>query len=249
MARRKRRPPAPPTELGGAALRQALALRFPGGLPEAPPPPPPPPPPPRVVTESELMAAAFAALASGDAIDFAAIEVRTRRSAPERAPPRPSPPPERPLERPPAPCPPKQVPEDSPPSAPGLVAALQGRAWAGAGWRDDPNAPFPDPDAAQRSLLARARRGELPTLKIRGLRREPALAAVASFVALHRAAGRRYVRVVTGKGLGSPGEPVLKEALAAWCASSAGEAHVQAWAPEREAGGEFGAVILQLRPR
>ncbi|WP_434416476.1 Smr/MutS family protein [Nannocystis pusilla] len=98
-------------------------------------------------------------------------------------------------------------------------------------------------------LVARARRGRLPTLRLRGLRREPAVEALTAFVVRERAAGSRYVRIVTGKGLGSPGDPVLKEALAEWCASVAGEAAVAAWAPELDVRGEYGSVILQLRPR
>jgi DNA-nicking Smr family endonuclease len=97
-------------------------------------------------------------------------------------------------------------------------------------------------------LVARARRGRLPTLRLRGLRREPALEALIAFVARERAARSRYVRIVTGKGLGSPGDPVLKETLASWCASAAGEADVIAWAPEVDVRGEYGSVILQLRP-
>ncbi len=136
----------------------------------------------------------------------------------------------------------------APPAAPdpGLTA-LRERAWAGGRWRDDPSAPF-DRAAASAELIARARRGRLPTLRIRGLRREPALELVAAFVARERAAGSRYLRIITGKGLGSPGDPVLKEALAEWCASLAGEQHVVAWAPELAPDGEFGAIVVQLRP-
>ncbi|WAS97602.1 Smr/MutS family protein [Nannocystis punicea] len=128
------------------------------------------------------------------------------------------------------------------------VAALQKRAWAGSGWRDEPGRTHEHARAAA-ELVARARRGRLPTLRLRGLRREPAVEALTAFVARERAAHARYVRIVTGKGLGSPGDPVLKEALAEWCASPAGEADVAAWAPELDVRGEYGSVILQLRPR
>lgn len=135
-----------------------------------------------------------------------------------------------------------------PPADPAPLTALRGRAWAGKRWRDDPSAPF-DRAAAGAELVARARRGRLPTLRVRGLRREPALELVAAFVARERLAGARYLRIVTGKGLGSPGEPVLKEALAEWFASQAGEQHVVAWAPELDVDGEFGAIVVQLRAR
>ncbi|MDC0667333.1 Smr/MutS family protein, partial [Nannocystis radixulma] len=133
-------------------------------------------------------------------------------------------------------------------TAPGRgLAVLQTRTWAGTGWRDEPGRTHEHTRAAA-ELVARARRGRLPTLRLRGLRREPALEALAAFVARERAARSRYVRIVTGKGLGSPGDPVLKEALAEWCASTAGEAEVTAWAPELDVRGEYGSVILQLRP-
>lgn len=141
------------------------------------------------------------------------------------------------------------VPDDerAPQTASPELAALQARNWAGSGWRDEPRSRREQARAAA-ELVARARRGRLPTLRLRGLRREPALVALAAFVARERAARSRYVRVVTGKGLGSPGDPVLKEAVAEWCASAAGEAEVSAWAPELDVRGEYGSVILQLRP-
>lgn len=203
------------------------------------------------------MAAAFAALATGDPLDFAALRVVTRlppapgpkRQVPTAAPP---PAPARPdmvtkpgPATPPPPAPPARIPPPDPQRP--AIAALRERAWVGRGWRDDPSAPF-DRAMASAELVARARRGPLPTLRIRGLRREPALEQVAAFVARERAAGSRYLRIITGKGLGSPGEPVLKEALAEWCASHAGERHVLAWAPEIGADGEFGAIVVQLRP-
>ncbi|MDC0715411.1 Smr/MutS family protein [Nannocystis bainbridge] len=279
---------APPEPEG--RLRAPLAALFPDGLPSPPPPPPPAPPPPRLVSERELMARAFAALATGDALDFEAMRVvaslaaatgpkrqvlstspsvaakptkaATRagsapspgattlaaNSAPASAgaspattsPPATSAPASSTATDPAAPAP-----RDPQPSRP--VAALQQRAWAGAGWRDEPGRSH-DPARTAAELVARARRGRLPTLRLRGLRREPALEALIAFVTRERAARSRYVRIVTGKGLGSPGDPVLKETLALWCASSAGEADVVAWAPEVDVRGEYGSVILQLRP-
>ncbi|MCY1053786.1 Smr/MutS family protein [Nannocystis sp. SCPEA4] len=257
---------APPEPEG--RLRAPLVALFPDGLPVPPPPPPPPPPEPRLVSEHELMARAFAALAGGAALDFDAIRVVTRLPA--------------------ASCPKKHVLADMPaagtsrtparadapgrnspdglarlPTSPAVagradpagaatgpgrdLAVLQARTWAGTGWRDEPGRTHEHARAVA-ELVARARRGRLPTLRLRGLRREPALEALAAFVARERAARSRYVRIVTGKGLGSPGDPVLKEALAEWCASTAGEAEVTAWAPELDVRGEYGSVILQLRP-
>lgn len=244
MTRRKRPDRQRAPEPTNAALRDALAARFPAGLPAPPAPPPPAPPPPRPVTEQDLMAAAFAALATGEAIDFAAVRVVARLP---RAP-RPAPM-DAPKAMPVTTCPEEHVtdaregaPEPSP-----VVAALRERSWSGAGWRDEPGAI--EARARGRELIARARRGALPTLRLRGLRRDAALEQLATFVARERAAGVRYLRIVTGKGLGSPGEPVLKDALAEWCASAEGERHVDAWAPELDRLGEYGAVIVRLRPR
>lgn len=259
MTRRKRPREGPPPDPTGEALRVALAARFPAGLPDPPAPPPPPPPPRRVIGEAELMAAAFASLATGEPLDFAALRVVARLTpapGPKRqvaadSPARsdrteaPAPPPPPAAE--PAPAPPDRSQPPSTAAPDPHLAALRERAWAGRRWRDDPSAPF-DRAAASAELISRARRGRLPTLRIRGLRREPALELVAAFVARERAAGSRYLRIITGKGLGSPGDPVLKEALAEWCASLAGEQHVVAWAPELGPDGEFGAIVVQLRP-
>ncbi|MCY0990127.1 Smr/MutS family protein [Nannocystis sp. ILAH1] len=263
---------APPEPEG--RLRAPLVALFPDGLPKPPPPAPPPPPPPQLVSERELMARAFAALATGDPLDFDVLRVVTRlpsatgpkrhvTSASSSAAPTilraPTAAPGRTCDAPasesddfaallhaqdgsvrPAPG---RSPEPASP-----VVALRGRNWAGAGWRDEPGRTLEHARAAA-ELVARARRGRLPTLRLRGLRREPAVEALTAFVTRERAAGSRYVRIVTGKGLGSPGDPVLKEALAEWCASVAGEAEVAAWAPELDVRGEYGSVILQLRPR
>ncbi|MBZ5714457.1 Smr/MutS family protein [Nannocystis pusilla] len=278
----KKSPPgraAPPEPEG--RLRAPLVALFPEGLPSRPPPPPPPPPEPRLVSEHELMARAFAALAGGAALDFDAIRVVTRlpaasgpkrhvlsdipatdssraparADAPARTSTRDAAPPDADAGSPAALAHPPASPAvtggaDPAGDATGPerdLAVLQARAWAGTGWRDEPGRTHEHARAAA-ELVARARRGRLPTLRLRGLRREPALAALAAFVARERAARSRYVRVVTGKGLGSPGDPVLKEALAEWCASAAGEAEVAAWAPELDVRGEYGSVILQLRP-
>jgi hypothetical protein len=185
------------------------------------------------------MAAAFAALATGEAIDFTAVRVVARLPRKPRLPPVPQ-------DMPVTPCP--EVPVMPPPvGPPPVVAALRERSWAGARWRDEPGDI--DARARGRELIERARRGPLPTLRLRGLRRDDALEQLAAFVARERAAGARYLRIVTGKGLGSPGEPVLKDALAEWCASAEGERHVDAWAPELDRAGEYGAVIVRLRPR
>ncbi len=131
------------------------------------------------------------------------------------------------------------------------LRGLQERDWVGATWVSfaEPMAPAEGalPSAKELRLIAAARRrSPLPTLRIRGLRRQAALVALADFVSLQQAVGRRYVRVITGKGIGSPGEPVLKRVLVVWCAGEGAE-FVRELAPEREASLEFGGYILWLR--
>lgn len=125
--------------------------------------------------------------------------------------------------------------------------------WAGKAWRDHAVASPPLEVAAleerERELLAdAARRPEVPTLRLRGMRRAPALEALADQVARARDRGLAYLRVITGKGVDSPGAPILKEAVIAWC-SGDGALAVAAWAPERDRFGEYGSLLLRLRRR
>ena len=66
-----------------------------------------------------------------------------------------------------------------------------------------------------------------------------------------RARGDRWCRVITGKGVESAGEPVLKRVVLEWCVARpprpSGVAHVRAWAPELDVHGEWGALVLRLR--
>jgi len=129
------------------------------------------------------------------------------------------------------------------------VQEFKERSWAPAGWSDAPLQPPADRAALsdeERRIITAARRSSPPTLRLRGLRRSAALEALCDFVSLHHAAGRRYVRVVTGKGIGSPGEPVLKHSFVAWCAGE-GALWVRGYAPDRDMSLEFGAFILALR--
>jgi DNA-nicking Smr family endonuclease len=96
-------------------------------------------------------------------------------------------------------------------------------------------------------VLARLRRGQWSIqgqLDLHGLRREEAREAVMSFLADARRQGWRCLRVVHGKGLGSPGrEPVLKAKVQRWLAQSdAVIAFAQASGPQ----GGAGALIVLL---
>lgn len=142
-------------------------------------------------------------------------------------------------------------PEIAATSAKEELRGLRERDWAGASWSSSAEPMGPAecalPSASERRLIVAARRrSPLPTLRIRGLRRQAALVALEDFISLQQAAGRRYVRVITGKGIGSPGEPVLKRLLVVWC-DGEGARLVRELAPEREASLEFGGFILALR--
>lgn len=97
-------------------------------------------------------------------------------------------------------------------------------------------------------VLARLRRGHWAIqgeVDLHGLRREEARDALADFLALASRRGWRCVRVVHGKGLGSPGrEPVLKGKAQRWLAQAqAVLAFAQASGPQ----GGAGALIVLLR--
>jgi DNA-nicking Smr family endonuclease len=83
-------------------------------------------------------------------------------------------------------------------------------------------------------------------LDLHGLRREAARERVVEFLRDAARAGRRCVRIVHGKGHGSPGrEPVLKAKVKAWLVQHDA---VLAFTYARAADGGHGAVIVLLRP-
>lgn len=84
-------------------------------------------------------------------------------------------------------------------------------------------------------------------LDLHGLTREEALAALPRFLDAARRKGQKAALVITGKGINSPGEPVLQQAVAAWL-REAGREMVLEFAPApRELGGG-GAYVVFLRP-
>jgi len=83
-------------------------------------------------------------------------------------------------------------------------------------------------------------------LDLHGLTRDEALEALPPFLRNARVHGEKAVLVITGKGINSPGEPVLQQAVAAWL-RDAGKEFVVEFAPApREMGGS-GALVLFLR--
>ena len=83
-------------------------------------------------------------------------------------------------------------------------------------------------------------------LDLHGLTRYEALEALLRFLCHARVQKEKAVLVITGKGLNSPGEPVLLQAVTAWL-RDAGREFVLEFAPApREMGGS-GAFVVFLR--
>lgn len=86
------------------------------------------------------------------------------------------------------------------------------------------------------------RSASLPTLDLHGFSEQDALAELRRFLALHRGAKARWVRVITGRG--REGGGVLRVAVARWLKQSSAVAST-GHAPPAE-GGE-GVTLVQLR--
>lgn len=84
-------------------------------------------------------------------------------------------------------------------------------------------------------------------LDLHGLRREAAREAVATLIRDAARQGLRCVRIVHGKGIGSPGrEPVLKAKVKTWLVQ---KKEVLAFTHARAADGGHGALIVLLSPQ
>ncbi len=98
-------------------------------------------------------------------------------------------------------------------------------------------------------VVRRLRRGQWAIqaqVDLHGLRRDEARETLQAFLRLSRRLGHRCVRVVHGKGLGSPGKaPVLKSRVRAWLIQSRA---VLAFVQARASQGGHGAVIVLLAP-
>lgn len=83
-------------------------------------------------------------------------------------------------------------------------------------------------------------------LDLHGLRRDEAREQLSAFVREADRHGLRCVRVIHGKGHGSPGrEPVLKDKVKSWLAQ---KSEVLAFTQARAADGGQGALLVLLRP-
>lgn len=98
-------------------------------------------------------------------------------------------------------------------------------------------------------ILKDLRRGRWVTqaaLDLHGLNRDEARLAVSEFLAECGEAGLRCLRIVHGKGLGSPGrEPILKRLVLGWLTQ---RREILAFCQARAADGGAGAVIVLLQP-
>jgi DNA-nicking Smr family endonuclease len=97
-------------------------------------------------------------------------------------------------------------------------------------------------------VVARLRRGQWAIqsqIDLHGLRREEAREALSEFLRMAQQRGHRCLRVVHGKGHGSPGrEPVLKAKVQRWLAQTADViAFAQASGPQ----GGAGALIVLMQ--
>jgi DNA-nicking Smr family endonuclease len=98
-------------------------------------------------------------------------------------------------------------------------------------------------------VTRKLRRGEWAVqreLDLHGLRIEDAREALAHFIREAQKQGLRCVRVVHGKGLGSPGKtPVLKSRVHSWLMQ---KTEVLAYVQAKPADGGAGAVVVLLQP-
>jgi DNA-nicking Smr family endonuclease len=97
--------------------------------------------------------------------------------------------------------------------------------------------------------LLRSLLGLQPTLDLHGLGVKEALAETERFLRAAQEAGESQVRIVYGKGLGSPGGTgVLRAVVPRWLESE-GAALVQRLERDLDQSGDDGAVRVWLRPR
>jgi DNA-nicking Smr family endonuclease len=116
---------------------------------------------------------------------------------------------------------------------------------------------FADPVAVDDELkplpgnrLRQVKRGIIAVshqIDLHGLTREEALAALPRFLETARRKGQKAALVITGKGINSPGEPVLQQAIASWL-RDAGRGMVLEFAPAPREMGGGGAYVVFLRP-
>ena len=101
-----------------------------------------------------------------------------------------------------------------------------------------------------RAGAARLRRGKIPLegqLDLHGLTQDQAKACLERFVAASAKAGKRYLLVITGKGLGSGGQGILRRRVPQWLGQGMLAQQVLAFSYAHRRDGERGALYILLR--
>ncbi len=100
-------------------------------------------------------------------------------------------------------------------------------------------------------IVRRLRRGEFAVqghIDLHGMTKDEAKTAVDEFLRKSRAAGKRCVLLVHGRGIHSKDQvPILKDALKSWLATARFGRHVLAFATARPVDGGAGALYVLLR--
>jgi DNA-nicking Smr family endonuclease len=98
-----------------------------------------------------------------------------------------------------------------------------------------------------RHILRATAGGVQPTLDLHGLPVKDALRTTAEFVETSFRSGISPIRIVYGKGLGSPGgKGVLREVIPKWCEKE-GKQWVESFKREVDSKGGDGSILLFLR--
>ena len=98
-----------------------------------------------------------------------------------------------------------------------------------------------------RSLLRQSSEDVRPTLDLHGLSVKKAVEETRAFIETSFRAGVPAVRIVYGKGLGSPGgRGILREVIPRWC-SKEGESWVEGFQREVDGKGGDGSLIVFLK--
>jgi DNA-nicking Smr family endonuclease len=104
-------------------------------------------------------------------------------------------------------------------------------------------------DRANAERLKRGRHPIAARLDLHGMTQAEAHRALAHFVEASRAAERRCVLVITGRGFGVSGPGVLKASVPRWLEEAPLRRHILATAPAQPGHGGAGALYLLLRRR